>query len=167
MEDLRWLLRHLKIRRAAIGGLSMGGNAAWVAGAHAYAEAAERRGMEAFADLACANPLFARSIARGPEAERFIRSCLMTNRGRGIAHTAREVLAKRPTIYSLEPQLRRLRVPTLLIVGEHDAPCLPPHDFMARTIRGSRHLTIPGAGHLTNLEAPAAFNAAVRRFLRR
>ena len=194
VEDLQGLLEHLRIKRAAVGGLSMGGNIAlnlalahpgmvsaliiadtgagsdgtadWNAGARAYGEVLDREGLEAFADLAFANPLFARYIARGPEAARFIRSCLMTHRARGIAHTAREVLAKRPTIYSLEPHLRELRVPTLLIVGEHDEPCVKVHRFMAGTIPGAKHVVIRGAGHLTNLEAPAAFNAAVRRFLR-
>jgi pimeloyl-ACP methyl ester carboxylesterase len=89
----------------------------------------------------------------------------MTHRARGIAHTAREVLARRPTIYQLEPRLRALRVPTLLVVGEHDEPCLTTHRFMADAIAGAEHVVMPGVGHLTNLEAPAVFNAAVSRFL--
>ena len=195
VQDLRDLLTHLKIRRAVIGGLSMGGNIAlnfalahpemtsrlivadtgagsdqsgdWTAGSRAYAEALDARGMEAFADLACASPLFARYVNSSPTAERFIRSCLMTHRARGLAHTAREVLIKRPSIYALEPRLRRLRVPTLLIVGEHDEACLKTHRFMADCIKGSTHVMIRNVGHLSNLEAPAAFNAAVKRFLAR
>jgi len=194
IADLRALLEHLGLRRAAIGGLSMGGNIAlnfalaypemtsalivadtgagsddtadWVATVHDFAAALERAGLEAFTDAALSNPLFARYAAQSPAAERFIRSCLMTHRARGLAHTAREVLAKRPTIYSLGPRLRELRVPTLLIVGEHDAPCVPVHRFMAETIPGARLVVIPGAGHLTNLEAPSAFNRAVRSVLR-
>ena len=57
-------------------------------------------------------------------------------------------------------------MPTLLIVGEHDEPCVKVHRFMADTIPGARQLVIPGVGHLTNLEAPDAFNRAVTRFLR-
>jgi hypothetical protein len=118
--------------------------------------------MEAFADMACANPLFARYLAQGPEAERFIRSCLMTHRGHGIAHTAREVLARRPTLYSLEARLRELRVPTLLIVGEDDVVSPPPEmEEMAGQIANSRLVKLPRAGHLSNLEAPEAFNAAL------
>jgi pimeloyl-ACP methyl ester carboxylesterase len=193
VADLAGLLDHLRIERTALGGLSMGGNIAlnfslenrervsalviadtgagsdntadWVAGAHRYADAAERGGVEAFADLACANPLFASYIHQGPDRERFIRSCLMTHRARGIMHTAREVLAKRPTIYSLEQKLRELRIPTLLIVGEHDAPCVKVHEFMARTIPGARSVVLPGVGHLSNLEAPDVFNSHVVRFL--
>jgi pimeloyl-ACP methyl ester carboxylesterase len=195
VRDLHALLAHLRIRRAAVGGLSMGGNIAlnfalahpdmvsrlivadtgagseqsgdWTASSRAYAEALDGPGMEAFADVACASPLFARYVAVGPTAERFIRSCLMTHRARGLAHTAREVLITRPSIYALEPRLRELRVPTLLIVGEHDEPCLKPHRFMADCIRGATHVVIRGVGHLTNLEAPAAFNTAVKRFLSR
>jgi pimeloyl-ACP methyl ester carboxylesterase len=195
VQDLHDLLVFLKIRRAAVGGLSMGGNIAlnfalahpdmvsklivadtgagseqsgdWAAGSRAYAEALDTRGMEAFADMACESPLFARYVAMGPTAERFIRSCLMTHRARGLAYTAREVLIKRPTIYALEPRLRELRVPTLLIVGEHDQPCLKTHRFMAECIPGASHVMIRDVGHLTNLEAPAAFNAAVKRFLAR
>jgi pimeloyl-ACP methyl ester carboxylesterase len=193
VADLAALLEHLRIERAAVGGLSMGGGIAlnfaiahpqraaalviadtgagsdntqeWRAGSERYAQACERGGVEAFADLACANPLFARYIEQGPDRERFIRSCLMTHRARGIAHTAREVLSKRPTIYSLEAQLRELRIPTLLIVGEHDIPCVKVHEFMARTIPGARSVVLPGVGHLSNLEAPAAFNGQVRQFL--
>jgi pimeloyl-ACP methyl ester carboxylesterase len=193
VEDLRGLLLHLGIARAAIGGLSMGGGIAlnfalahpevvsalvvadtgagsddpeaWAAQALALADVLDRGGIEAFADAAMANPLFARYAAQGPEAARFIRSCLMTHRARGLAHTAREVLAKRPTLYSLEPALRALRVPTLLIVGELDDPCVAVHRFLGDTIPGAQHVVLPGVGHLTNLEAADAFNTALRTFL--
>jgi pimeloyl-ACP methyl ester carboxylesterase len=195
VDDLRGLVTHLKIRRTAVIGLSMGGNiglnfalthptmvsalvvadtgagsdetSAWIGDAHRFADALERGGVEAFADLAMADPLFTRYCERGPEAQRFLRSCLMTHRAHGIAHTAREVLSKRPTIYSLQNRLARLRVPTLLIVGEHDERCRKVHDFMAATIPGATHVVLRGVGHLSNLEAPMAFNTAVKRFLAR
>jgi len=194
VADLHALLAHLKIGRAVVGGLSMGGNIAlnfalahpamvsalivadtgagseeagdWAAGLRAFADVLNRGGVEAFADMAVAHPLFARYVAQGPEAERLVRSCLTTHRARGLAHTALEVLAKRPSIYSLDARLRALGVPTLLIVGEYDTPCLKPHRFMADVMPKARHVVLRGVGHLTNLEAPAAFNAAVKSFLR-
>ena len=66
------------------------------------------------------------------------------------------VQAKRPSIYALEPQLRRLQMPLLLIVGEHDEGCLRVHAFMGRTIPNAARHVVAGAGHLTNLEAPEA-----------
>jgi len=194
VADLHALLAHLKIGRAVVGGLSMGGNIAlnfalahpamvsalivadtgagseeagdWAAGLRAFADVLNRGGVEAFADMAVSHPLFARYVAQGPEAERLVRSCLTTHRARGLAHTALEVLAKRPSIYSLDARLRALGVPTLLIVGEYDTPCLKPHRFMADVMPKARHVVLRGVGHLTNLEAPAAFNAAVKSFLR-
>ena len=57
-------------------------------------------------------------------------------------------------------------VPTLVVVGEHDA-ITPPAVAreMAEAIPGARLVTIPGAGHLAPLEAPEAFNGALGEFL--
>jgi pimeloyl-ACP methyl ester carboxylesterase len=129
------------------------------------ADVLENGGIEAYADWALAHPAFTRFASRGPEEERFIRSCLMTNRAHGIALSTRGVQAKRPPLYALEPQLRRLGMPVLLIVGEHDEACLPVHAFMGRTIPTASHHVLPGAGHLTNLETPEAFNRLVTEFL--
>ena len=56
-------------------------------------------------------------------------------------------------------------MPVLLIVGEHDEACVPVHAFMGCTIPHAVHHVLPGAGHLTNLEAPEAFNSLVAEFL--
>jgi pimeloyl-ACP methyl ester carboxylesterase len=64
------------------------------------------------------------------------------------------------------PFLGRIRVPTLVLVGSEDV-LTPP--TMAQTlvegIAGARLATLPGAGHLSNLEQPAAFNAALGEFV--
>lgn len=64
------------------------------------------------------------------------------------------------------PGLKNIAVPTLVIVGEFDAvtPPLSSANLSAQ-IRGSQLVHIPGAGHLSNVENPDAFNAAVRDFL--
>jgi len=64
------------------------------------------------------------------------------------------------------PGLKAIRVPTLVVVGEFDAvtPPLSSANLSAQ-IRGSKLVHIPGAGHLSNVENAAAFNAAVRDFL--
>lgn len=55
-------------------------------------------------------------------------------------------------------------MPVLLVVGERDEACLPVHAFMSRTIPDANHHVFPSAGHLTNLEAPEAFNHLVADF---
>ena len=58
--------------------------------------------------------------------------------------------------------LSSITVPTTIIVGDEDA-ITPPSDAIAmhESIAGSTLVTIAGAGHMTNLEAPDAFNAAM------
>jgi pimeloyl-ACP methyl ester carboxylesterase len=63
--------------------------------------------------------------------------------------------------------LPTITVPTLVIAGDVDV-ITPPADARALTaaIPGARLVVIPKAGHLSPLENPRAFNAAVRTFLR-
>jgi pimeloyl-ACP methyl ester carboxylesterase len=63
--------------------------------------------------------------------------------------------------------LPRIAVPTLLIWGELDArsPLTVAHQF-ENAIPDAKLVVIPGAGHVSNLEAPGAFNDAVREFCR-
>jgi 3-oxoadipate enol-lactonase len=62
--------------------------------------------------------------------------------------------------------LPRIAVPTLLIAGGADttAPAAVMERMAAR-IPGARFVTVPGAGHLANLEQPAAFNRILEEFL--
>lgn len=62
--------------------------------------------------------------------------------------------------------LAAFRGPVAVVVGEEDT-LTPPSEAasMAAAVPGARLVTIPGAGHLSNLEAPEAFNAAMRDWL--
>jgi 3-oxoadipate enol-lactonase len=64
--------------------------------------------------------------------------------------------------------LEQIRVPTLVLTSEDD-PLYSPElaRGMARRIPGAELVEIPGAGHLSNLEQPERFNAAVLQFLLR
>jgi 3-oxoadipate enol-lactonase len=63
--------------------------------------------------------------------------------------------------------LADIRVPVLCLAGEKD-PNAPPQvmERMAAKIPGARYVCLGGVGHLPDLEAPAAFDAAIRDFLR-
>jgi 3-oxoadipate enol-lactonase len=62
--------------------------------------------------------------------------------------------------------LANIRIPVLCLAGEHDrnAPA-PMMERMAKKIPGARFVRLPGVGHLPNLEAPKAFDAAIFEFL--
>ena len=64
--------------------------------------------------------------------------------------------------------LAKIAVPVLCLAGEKD-PNAPAAgvERMAGKIPGARYVCLPGVGHLPNLEAPAAFDAAILDFLRR
>jgi pimeloyl-ACP methyl ester carboxylesterase len=65
----------------------------------------------------------------------------------------------------LRDVLPSIAVPTLLIWGELDArsPLTVARQF-ARAIPDAELVLIPGAGHMSNLERPEEFNAAIRAF---
>lgn len=64
--------------------------------------------------------------------------------------------------------LARIDAPTLLLAGERDTTAPPAvMERMAAKIPAARFQVVPRAGHLANLEQPAAFNHALARFLKR
>ena len=77
----------------------------------------------------------------------------------------RGVQMKRKTIFELEPELNKLTVPSLVVVGDQDEPCLEPGLFMKRTIPHAGLLMMPMTGHTANIEEPALFNQHVAEFL--
>jgi pimeloyl-ACP methyl ester carboxylesterase len=61
--------------------------------------------------------------------------------------------------------MERLEVPTLVMTGDEDDPCLEPGIFMKRKIPTAGLVVLPKAGHAINLEEPDAFNRAVLDFV--
>lgn len=63
--------------------------------------------------------------------------------------------------------LRKCRVPTLVMCGEHDViHPVKRHTFMAELIHGAELRVLPNAGHLPTLEAPAETTQALRDWMR-
>ena len=61
-------------------------------------------------------------------------------------------------------QLPKIRVPTLLVCGDED-PSLGPMKVIQKKIKGSRLVVLSPAGHFANRDQPEAFNRAVLAFL--
>ena len=81
------------------------------------------------------------------------------------AHLAREVMSKRKTVGELEGPLRALRVPTLIMVGDQDTPCVEPSLMMRALIPHAGLVVFPACGHTPNIEEPGLFNIHVAEFL--
>ena len=63
-------------------------------------------------------------------------------------------------------RLGEIAAPTLVILGGQDLPHIAEiAGLLAKGIRGARLVTVPGAGHIVNLDAREAFNRAVDEFL--
>ena len=83
----------------------------------------------------------------------------------GKALTLRGYQARRPSVLTLEAELKALQVPTLIILGDEDDPCLEPALFMKRNIPRSGLVVVPQTGHAVNLEEPETFNRSISDFL--
>jgi pimeloyl-ACP methyl ester carboxylesterase len=83
----------------------------------------------------------------------------------GSSLTTRGCQMRRPTVYELEAQLKRMSTPTLIITGDDDVPCLEPAMFMKRTLPDARLWVLPRTSHPINLEEPESFNRVVLDFV--
>jgi proline iminopeptidase len=68
--------------------------------------------------------------------------------------------------YDLLPQLRRLRIPTLVITGDHDFIPIPVAEHIARSIPDARMITLRDCGHFAYLECPDVVRSALDEFFR-
>lgn len=99
-----------------------------------------------------------------PQIVESVRQMVMTSNPVAIAGAHRG-MAVRPDMSAF---LTSLRVPTLVICGEHDviSPSAEMQAFAA-TIPGAEFVAIPDAGHMAPMEQPDRVNAAIRQFLNR
>ena len=188
-EDLRALLGELGIERAAVVGLSLGGGIALeLALAHPQAVAAlvlvdtDLPGVP-MRDTALLEAIGAvRALARAGELDAARAAWLALPM---FAHSAPDVVATLAAIvgdYSLWHWLNpnphvaldppagarggEISAPTLVLRGEHDvADAVDNSERIARDIPGAISVVLAAAGHMSNMDAPAAFDAALVEFL--
>jgi pimeloyl-ACP methyl ester carboxylesterase len=195
VEDIDNVMRHCNVDRAHIVGLSMGGYASLnfgithpgmarsvvVAGAGHGSDPDKRdqflRDSAELADrllqlgMQEGSVHYANSAYRRRYKEKDPRGFDEFNRqfaehsALGSSLTTRGYQMRRPTIYELEVEMTRMTVPTLIVTGDDDEPCLKPALFMKRTIPDSRLWVAPRTTHTVNLEEPDAFNRVVLDFI--
>ncbi|MDB4932327.1 MAG: alpha/beta hydrolase fold protein [Myxococcaceae bacterium] len=101
----------------------------------------------------------------GADAPEAVRAALRGWAGEQSAGGVSDALLAMRDRGDATPVLATIACPTLLLVGSQDTITPPAeHAAMAAAIAGSRVEVVEGAGHLSNLERPEAFNAALRRW---
>jgi len=185
------LIESLGVGPAVVGGLSMGGYVALALARRrpdllAGLVLADTRAASDTPEVAERRTVQQRQVSDGQTAEviESMLGTLLSEQTRAertdVVERARALMTTTPPpglVAALEAmknrsdatsQLPSIDVPVLVIVGEHDVPSPPPvATAIAEAVSGSFLEVIPTAGHLSNLEAPEAFNRALETFLSR
>jgi 3-oxoadipate enol-lactonase len=190
-RDVVALLDRLRIHRAVIGGLSMGGYVAFAllrlaperiaglvladtrseadddaarASRDGMADTLARGGAAAVSERMLPGLLGATTRAARPDVVRGVQELVLAQPAEGIRR-AIQSLKSRP---DSTPLLAGIACPTLVVVGDEDE--ITSVDSVRRMhgrIPGAELAVIERAGHLSNLEQPKAFNQVLAAFLSR
>jgi 3-oxoadipate enol-lactonase len=118
-------------------------------------------GLGAIAEIAAKRVFSPAYLAAHPEAIEKCKAVLLDIEPRAF-QAACKILQE----IDLEPQLHRMRVPTLVVCGEFDQATPPPlNKAIAGKVAGAKYVELPGCGHCPPLEQPQAFLAAIKDFV--
>jgi pimeloyl-ACP methyl ester carboxylesterase len=194
-DDIAAILNHLGIAKAHIVGLSMGGfatlhfgfrhaaralslcvagcgygaekgqTAKFRAEAEAIAAFIDEQGAAAFAEKYAYGPTRVQFENKNPRGFAEFKQMLAEQSALGHRNTQLGVQRERPSLYDLVEQMKALTVPTLILTGDEDWPCLQPALLMKQTIPTSALSVMPNCGHTINIEDPDQFNRLVSEFI--
>jgi len=193
-DDIGAVLQHLGIARAHVVGLSQGAfatlrfglrhpqlaSALVVAGCGSGSNLAElsqwrrtqvekseqlmKEGWKNIADETGHSPTRIQLKKKNPRAWNEFMTHLREHSVQGSALTQRWYQGERDSVYHWEAELKKMSLPTLLAVGDEDAPCVEPSVFLKRTLPNVGLWVCPRTGHAINLEEPESFNREVAAF---
>ncbi len=196
-DDVLAVLDGLGLEQAHINGLSMGGFAAlhfgfeyperalslvvagcgygasadvkeqFVRETTEVADRMENETMAVFGKIYSLGPTRVQFQNKDPRGWQEFEDQLCEHSSLGSANTMRGVQRRRPSLFDLEDKMRALTVPSLILNGDEDDPCLDAGLFMKRTIVSSALVLLPRTGHLCNLEEPALYNQICGDFMTR
>lgn len=194
-DDIAAVMDHLKLDKAHVVGLSMGGFATLhfgfrhprralsltVAGCGYGAEKDQQarfrsevetvakflkdEGMARFAEKYAYGPTRVQFENKDPRGFAQFKKELAEHSALGSANTQLGVQGQRPSLYDLLDKMRALTIPTLILTGDEDWPCLAPSILMKREIPSAALAVMPNCGHTINIEDPDQFNRIVGDFI--
>lgn len=194
-DDILAVVDHLGAEKAHIVGLSMGGFAtlhygfrhparalSLVVGGCGYGAEADKRarfrseaetiaatlkaqGTAAFAERYAYGPTRVQFENKNPRGFAEFKRLLARHSALGLANTQLGVQRERPSLYDLVDRMKMLSVPTLVVTGDEDWPCLAPGILLKQNIPSAALAVMPNCGHTINIEEPDEFNRIVGDFL--
>jgi pimeloyl-ACP methyl ester carboxylesterase len=194
-DDIRCVLDALGLQRAHVVGLSMGAFATlhfgmtyghralsitvagggygshpaqykqFQADSKKNAELIKREGMLAFVDAYGSGPQRVQLQTKDPRAFAEYLRQFKEHSALGAMNTLLGVQCRRPSFYDLTAEMARVDVPTLIMSGDEEEPCIEVNLLMKRTIPSAGLALLPCSGHAINLEEPALFNRLLEDFL--
>ncbi|MBY0323233.1 MAG: alpha/beta hydrolase [Reyranella sp.] len=194
-DDIASVMDHLRIDKAHVVGLSMGGFATLhfgfrhpqralslvVAGCgygaereqqakfrsevETVAKTLKEEGMAKFAEKYAYGATRVQFENKDPRGFAQFKKELAEHSALGSANTQIGVQGQRPSLYDLLDKMRALTVPTLILTGDEDWPCLAPSVLMKREIPSAALAVMPNCGHTINIEDPDQFNRLVGDFI--
>jgi pimeloyl-ACP methyl ester carboxylesterase len=194
-DDIRAVLDALKLDKAHILGLSMGGFAtvhfgftypdrvrSLVIAGCGYGASPDKRqqfaeeteaaaarfeaiGMAKAAEGYALGPSRVQLQNKDPRGWREFADQLAQHSTVGSALTMRGVQKRRPSLFDLVDKIKTITAPTFIMSGDEDFACLEPALLLKRTILASALVVLPNTGHAINLEEPAEFNRLIGEFL--
>ncbi len=187
VEDVGRVLQEVNAETCVLGGVSMGasialrfalaqpsavrglllasfppkGDASTSSWAMRFANALDERGSES------AGEEFVWGGARyDAAAARLIRQGFVEHSPHALASILRRTLAVMPSVDEIDG-LKKIDVPTTIVVGENDTPSRGPSTALADAIHGAELIVMPSIGHVVNLENTNGFNAITAKLLSR
>jgi pimeloyl-ACP methyl ester carboxylesterase len=194
-DDILSVLDALQLERAHIVGLSMGAFATlhfgmahgrralsltvagggygahpaqyakFQADSRANAEFIRREGMARFAATYGHGPTRVQLQNKDPRGFAEYLEQLAGHSALGSANTMAGYQGRRPSLYNLVEEMKRISAPTLIMAGDEEEPCLEACLLMKRCIATAGLAVLPWSGHAINLEEPALFNRLLEDFL--
>jgi pimeloyl-ACP methyl ester carboxylesterase len=195
VDDIDAVMGRLKIKRAHLVGLSMGGYAALqfelrypgkasaivAAGVGSGSHPSQRdawlretsvlsrifidHGMSSMAERMARGPARIQLKYKDLDSWQEFVARLRQHSPLGMSNTMAHCQASRPSLHDLRDQLSEITVPVLLAVGDEDVRCLDTNLMLKSALPNAGLWICANTGHAINLEEPEALNAQIEGFL--
>jgi len=162
---MKWPERAISLTLAGIGSGSMPeGRAKFQEESEARAERLLAEGFEKHAESLCLSPTRVQLQNKNPRGHAEFVALVRQHSAKGSALTLQGYQAQRPQLQDFGKQMAACTVPTLILCGDEDEPCLDASLVLKRAMPSSGLALLPQTGHACNLEEPELFNQLCEKF---